>query len=83
MRCPNCHSETSENSKFCIACGAALERYCLRCGVDNLPQARFCGHCGSSFAEAATSPIGEAARPDLPKKRMYQNISTMTASAVI
>src|SRR5471032_1038198 len=68
MRCPSCHSENPDGTRFCIECGAALERRCLKCGVDNLPQAKFCGHCGSSFAEATTPPTGEAPRPDLPKK---------------
>jgi hypothetical protein len=27
MRCPVCHSENPETSKFCIECGAAFKRH--------------------------------------------------------
>src|SRR5271154_7324585 len=40
MRCPSCQSENPENASFCIECGVAFERHCLKCGFDNPPRAK-------------------------------------------
>ena len=55
MECPSCHSDTPDSSRFCIACGAALETRCASCGRANRPDAKFCAECGQKL----TSPSGE------------------------
>src|SRR5205823_5640038 len=37
-------------------CGAALAHGCPKCGRDNLPTMRFCGHCGASLEPAVRPP---------------------------
>jgi hypothetical protein len=38
-----------EGARFCIECAAPLGRRCPGCGVENLPQAKFCAQCGGSL----------------------------------
>src|ERR1700675_3728574 len=49
MRCPNCHSENPETSRFCIQCGAAFKSVCAKCGSENPPGSKFCAQCGTSI----------------------------------
>jgi class 3 adenylate cyclase/predicted ATPase len=56
MECPGCHSETPDNSKFCISCGAALPARCPSCGGANPVGAKFCLACGQKLAAALTKP---------------------------
>jgi class 3 adenylate cyclase len=42
-------------TKFCGGCGKPLENHCPRCGVDNLPQFRFCGQCGAALQSSSNS----------------------------
>src|SRR5215472_16494631 len=53
MECPNCHSDTPDTGKFCIACGAALEARCPSCGSANRPNAKFCAECGRLLTASA------------------------------
>ena len=53
MECPNCHSDTPDTGKFCIACGAALEARCPSCGSANRPNAKFCAECGKPLTASA------------------------------
>jgi class 3 adenylate cyclase len=46
MRCPSCHRENPEATKFCGNCGTPLNNRCARCGTGNPPQFKFCGECG-------------------------------------
>jgi len=66
MRCPQCHFENEEGSKFCGNCGTALgvsqtirnampvsqarELYCASCGAPNPGDSLFCENCGSKLA---------------------------------
>jgi class 3 adenylate cyclase/predicted ATPase len=56
MECQSCHSETPDNSKFCISCGASLPARCASCGSANPAGAKFCLECGHKFAETRTKP---------------------------
>src|SRR5436305_14224918 len=55
--CQSCDTENPASARFCMNCGAQLERRCATCGAVAPPQARFCMECGSSLGEAP------AARP--------------------
>ena len=68
MGCPNCHTENPKNVRFCIECGSPFERCCLKCGFDNLTQAKFCGGCGSSLGELA-APLNAAPACTNPEPR--------------
>src|SRR5438105_2555689 len=46
MQCLRCHTENSEERRFCGACGAALGRVCPSCGFTNDARIKFCGGCG-------------------------------------
>ena len=62
MRCESCDTNNATDSRFCVACGAALGVVCRACGQRTLPAARFCGHCGTALA--AKQPTGKAPASD-------------------
>jgi class 3 adenylate cyclase len=60
MECPSCHSELSDDSRFCDVCGAALPGCCPSCGAVNRGTARFCAKCGKALvlaADPALTPV--------------------------
>ncbi|MHB8234096.1 MAG: AAA family ATPase [Solirubrobacteraceae bacterium] len=50
-RCSACATENPAEARFCMSCGAALERRCPACGVAAPEGARFCMSCGGSLAD--------------------------------
>ena len=59
VNCPYCHTEISQDAKFCPHCGSGVEeklkeiqekdlsgRHCVNCGVELLEEAKFCAKCG-------------------------------------
>ena len=50
-RCARCGAEIAPNSKFCIQCGAKVEREkrCVRCGAKLVEGTKFCGKCGQKI----------------------------------
>src|SRR3954447_12956062 len=58
--CQSCGTENPASAKFCMSCGAQLERRCANCGAAAPPQARFCMECGGALADA---PAPAASRP--------------------
>src|SRR5205823_4162453 len=55
-----------ESARFCMSCGAQLERRCSNCGAAAPPQARFCMECGAALEGAAPAPavVPTAAPPE-------------------
>src|SRR5688500_10928155 len=53
--CSSCSTENPAGARFCMNCGAALERRCPSCGEPVPPQARFCMSCGAQIGEGAPS----------------------------
>ena len=49
MRCPNCHAENRDDSKFCGDCGKALFHTCPKCGTQNRVDSVFCARCGADI----------------------------------
>ncbi|MBS0522612.1 MAG: AAA family ATPase [Proteobacteria bacterium] len=56
MRCSNCTANNAPDAKFCVDCGAALERRCPSCNHLNPPAARFCAECGTALVATAAKP---------------------------
>lgn len=54
--CQSCATENPASARFCMGCGAQLERLCPSCGAVAPPQARFCMECGSSLEESPRPP---------------------------
>ena len=78
--CQSCGTENPGSARFCMGCGAALERCCANCGAAAPPQARFCMGCGYELDRA------EPARPAaaLPEERrqvtvLFADLSGYTA----
>ena len=59
VNCPYCHTEISQDAKFCPHCGSGVEeklketqekdllgKHCANCGVELLQEAKFCAKCG-------------------------------------
>ncbi len=60
LACPDCATENPAGARFCMACGAALERRCPTCGEPVPAGARFCMACGSPLAEDSGAGGAEA-----------------------
>src|SRR5262245_62924221 len=52
MRCASCGFENPECAKCSSDLGGTVKNSCRGCGVDNLPHAKFCAHCGTAIAVA-------------------------------
>src|SRR4051812_16464938 len=65
--CQSCGTENPAAARFCMNCGAQLERRCGACGAAAPPQARFCMECG-----AATAPAGATAPAATPPEERRQ-----------
>jgi len=88
MTCASCGTENPAGARFCMGCGATLERRCPNCGTPAPAEARFCMACGSSLsADApppAAAPSGKASM--LPEERrqvtvLFADLSGYTAFA--
>ena len=53
MSCPACGTENPPGARFCMGCGARLERSCPSCGTKAPAEAHFCMNCGASLDEPA------------------------------
>lgn len=53
--CPACGERNREQSRFCSQCGAALLRYCIRCGQQIALDVDLCDHCSSPETQRAVS----------------------------
>src|SRR3954468_12190630 len=83
--CQTCGTENPASARFCMSCGAQLERRCPSCGAAAPPQARFCMECGSALADA---PAPATVRPaaQLPDERrqvtvLFADLSGYTAAS--
>jgi class 3 adenylate cyclase/tetratricopeptide (TPR) repeat protein len=56
--CGACSAENPADARFCMECGAALERKCASCGTVAPENARFCMTCGAELPGAAPAPTG-------------------------
>ena len=64
MRCGACGAENPAAAKFCIECGAGLQRRCASCGTPApSTEARFCMECGSAFEDAVAATAPPAGAP--------------------
>src|SRR5207302_10763266 len=52
------------SARFCMGCGAQLERRCASCGAAIPPEARFCMDCGAALEGAPPAPTPVAAPPE-------------------
>ncbi len=57
MDCTSCGASVAAG-RFCIECGAALERRCESCGHANEPSAKFCAQCGHRLTASQSVPLG-------------------------
>ncbi len=53
MKCSNCGTENTDDSRFCEQCGTKLEIIikCPKCGKENPDGARFCLGCGNKLED--------------------------------
>ncbi len=95
-RCSACAAENPAGARFCMACGAALERRCGECGELAPEAARFCAACGASLPAPAAAaappavldadaPAVALASPTLDERRtvtvLFADLSGYTAAA--
>ena len=74
MTCSNCSTQNPDGARFCMGCGAALERRCETCGEPVPAEARFCPSCGGGLAGPAAAPAPSAAprRAEVPAEERRQ-----------
>jgi class 3 adenylate cyclase/tetratricopeptide (TPR) repeat protein len=80
MSCAACGTENPAGARFCMGCGAKLERRCAACGASAPPEAHFCMSCGQELAAAVPT------RDPLPEERrqvtvLFADLSGYTAVA--
>src|SRR3954466_926050 len=76
--CQHCGAENPVAARFCMGCGAQLERRCGNCGAVAPPQARFCMECGSALADApASAPAAD--RPAAPPPEERRQVTVLFA----
>src|SRR5688500_2146515 len=63
--CNSCGSANPAEAKFCMSCGAQLERRCPSCGTPAPPEAKFCMSCGAALDPAA-APAAQQPAPAPP-----------------
>ncbi|MFI4989885.1 MAG: adenylate/guanylate cyclase domain-containing protein [Solirubrobacterales bacterium] len=94
--CSRCSAENPAGARFCMDCGAPLERRCLTCGAAAPDGARFCMTCGAQLpgtepaaatdrdeqTSGAVSPAG-AQEPDERRTAtvLFADLSGYTAIA--
>ena len=47
--CSKCGAENTNNTQFCLYCGAILQDNCPNCGSAVSPASRFCSTCGAGL----------------------------------
>src|SRR3954468_17256168 len=80
--CQSCGTENPPAARFCMACGAQLERRCGNCGTAAPPEARFCMECGSELAGAAPARPAPSATPPEERRQvtvLFADLSGYTA----
>lgn len=60
--CPECGQAVPENARFCVACGAMLERRCPSCSAPFEAGDRYCRACGAALP---TSQASETVHADV------------------
>jgi class 3 adenylate cyclase/tetratricopeptide (TPR) repeat protein len=83
LGCAACGSENPAGARFCMACGARLERRCPSCGTPAPPEARFCMNCGQGLDGAAAAPP-PAEKPPEERRQvtvLFADLSGYTAIA--
>ncbi|HIF72679.1 MAG TPA: zinc-ribbon domain-containing protein [Dehalococcoidia bacterium] len=56
MLCQACKTENTDQTKFCMGCGDALQNLCPECGTELPPDAKFCFSCGAKIGAPSESP---------------------------
>ena len=79
MQCSACAHDNRPGRKFCVNCGAALERRCPQCNATCELNEKFCGECGASLAPAATreSPSPRSYTPKHLADKILQSKSAL------
>ncbi len=56
MNAKECQFDNPHGAKFCVECGAKLEKLCPQCNSSNAPEFKFCGECGYDFTTSSPTP---------------------------
>ncbi|HYN90379.1 MAG TPA: adenylate/guanylate cyclase domain-containing protein, partial [Thermoleophilaceae bacterium] len=83
MSCAACGTENPEGARFCMGCGAALERTCPSCAAPAPPEARFCMSCGGAL-DGEARPRPEPSAPPEERRQvtvLFADLSGYTAFA--
>ena len=76
--CPSCATENPPSARFCMECGAQLERRCASCGATAPPQARFClgRPLDAAWCDVLTARAAVDARPDDAREALDRGAAT-------
>ncbi|GBD87281.1 double zinc ribbon [bacterium BMS3Abin03] len=78
MKCNNCGAHNKDDNKFCVKCGAKLEKqqnltsiFCPECGTENQLKNKFCISCGSELNIRQNQNI-ENKSADIHRKKQHK-----------
>src|ERR1700676_4121952 len=78
-RCAACSAENPADARFCMDCGAPLERRCDSCGALASDQARFCTSCGGPLdAPVAPGDPPATSAPSIPRGESSASTAAQT-----
>ncbi len=85
LACAACSTENPADARFCMGCGAALERVCPSCSTPAPGAARFCMNCGAALdGTPAPAPVPQVERPPEERRQvtiLFADLSGYTAVA--
>jgi len=85
LACSACSAANPPDARFCMACGARLERVCPACATPATADARFCVACGTPIARAPPPPPTPHAEAPPEERRqvtvLFADLSGYTAVA--
>ena len=82
VSCPACGTENPAGARFCMGCGARLERRCPTCDTRAPAEAHFCMSCGAALDE--TPVVKGPERPPEERRQvtvLFADLSGYTAFA--
>ncbi|MCH7478333.1 MAG: zinc ribbon domain-containing protein, partial [SAR324 cluster bacterium] len=80
MECAQCRAENPAEAKFCVQCGAGLERICPGCGAKADPAFKFCSQCGHDLSRPGTTTAAARSTEESPSPTGERRQATIVFS---
>ncbi len=81
--CPYCQQENPDHARFCVSCGAELDRQCSACGQSVPAKARFCPHCGAMIVSQPPVPWLERTLNPAAREGLHTTFRALAATMAV